>query len=196
MINLQKAQFLRSAVYSKDFPKPGVSQIVFAGRSNVGKSSIINTLLNRKNLARTGQKPGKTIHVNLYQIDTNLIFSDLPGYGYARVSREEKERWSELMSLYFGQCGIDMKLGVLVFDARRDVGKEDLEMARLFVKLHTPFIICANKCDKLNKTELAAVPNKLASAFGISSDDVFPCSALSGAGRHELMTRILASCGE
>ena len=108
MINLQKAVFLRSAAAQRDFPAAGTRQIVFAGRSNVGKSSVINCILNRKNLARTGQKPGKTVHINLYSIDPTLIFSDLPGYGYAKVSQAEKERWGKLLSEYFGRCAGDI----------------------------------------------------------------------------------------
>ncbi len=191
MINLQKAVFLRSAASERDFPAPGTRQIVFAGRSNVGKSSVINLLAGRKNLARTGQKPGKTVNVNLYGIDDGLVFADLPGYGYAKVSREEKERWGKLMSAYFGRCGGDMALGVLVFDIRRDPTQEDLEMRALFSSLGVPCILCANKADKLTKTELAAAPERLAQGFGIGQEELYVLSAVTGVGRAELVRCIL-----
>ena len=191
MINLQKAEFLRSAAAERDFPSASTRQIVFAGRSNVGKSSVINLIVNRKNLARTGQKPGKTVNVNFYGIDSRLVFADLPGYGYAKVSREEKERWGTLLSAYFGRCGGDIALGILVFDIRRDPNEDDFEMVRLFSSLSIPYIVCANKADKLTKTELAAAPARLASAFGIEESAHFVLSAVAGSGRAELVRRIL-----
>lgn len=174
----------------RDFPPDGVRQIVFAGRSNVGKSSAINCILNRKNLARVGQKPGKTIHINLFSVDSGLIFADLPGYGYAKVAKTEKQRWGALLSEYFGRCAGNIPLGILVFDIRRVPGEEDFEMARLFESLEIPYIVCANKCDKLNKTELAAAPDALAKAFGIPREQIFPFSAVSGTGRDALVKRL------
>ncbi len=196
MINLQKAVFLRSAAAQRDFPTAGTRQIVFAGRSNVGKSSVINCILNRKNLARTGQKPGKTVHINLYSIDPTLIFSDLPGYGYAKVSQAEKERWGKLLSEYFGRCAGDIVLGVLVFDARRTPTPEDFEMVRLFEDLQIPYIICANKCDKLNKTELAAAADTLCAAFRTQRERIYLFSAVSGSGRDVLVKRLFQALDE
>ena len=194
MVNLQKAVFLRSAAAQRDFPGRGVRQIVFAGRSNAGKSSVINCILGRKNLARTGQKPGKTVHVNLFQIEPGLVFTDLPGYGFARVSQQEKQRWGELISSYFACCGGDMALGVLVFDARRDPTDEDMEMARLFESLSVPYIICANKCDKLGRSELEPAAARIASAFGVEREKVLLCSAATGEGKAELVRCVLSFC--
>lgn len=192
MINLQKAEFVRSAVSAKDFPAAGTRQIVFAGRSNVGKSSVINCLVQRKNLARTGQKPGKTVNVNLYRTGEGWMFADLPGYGFAKVSKEEKARWGELMGQYFDRCGQDMALGVLVFDIRRDPTEEDRQMLSLFSRLGVPCVLCANKADKLTKTELAQASGRLKAAFGADMEEIFVFSAVSGAGRAELVRRILA----
>ena len=194
MINLQKAEFLRSAVSAKDFPAAGTRQIVFAGRSNVGKSSVINCILQRKNLARTGQKPGKTVNVNLYRAGEGYMFADLPGYGFAKVSKEEKARWGDLMGQYFDRCGQDMALGVLVFDIRRDPAEEDRQMLSLFSDLHIPCVLCANKADKLTKTELAAAPARLKEAFGAADEEIFVFSAVTGTGRAELVKRILTAC--
>ena len=100
-LNTQKAEFIRSAAGPKDFPRDPLPQIAFAGRSNVGKSSVINRLLNRKNFARVGSAPGKTTHINYFRIDEKLYLVDLPGYGYAKVSRQEKERWAGLIQSWF-----------------------------------------------------------------------------------------------
>lgn len=196
MINIQNAEFLRSAAFLRDFPPSGVRQVVFSGRSNVGKSSIINCILGRKNLARTGQKPGKTININLYKLDDRHFFSDLPGYGFAKVSHAERERWGELMTLYFDKCSRDICLGILVFDARRQPTDEDLEMVSLFENMSIPYVVCANKCDKLTKTEFAALGDSLTESFGIRRENLFLCSASTGLGKKELSSKIFEAFGE
>ena len=105
-LNFNKAEFVRSAGEPKDFLRDGLPQFAFAGRSNVGKSSVINRLLNRKNFARVGATPGKTSQVNYFRIDGKLYFTDLPGYGYAKVSKEERDRWGRLMESYFQEPGL------------------------------------------------------------------------------------------
>ena len=130
-IQMQNAQFLRSAVRKEDFPQDMLPQIAFAGRSNVGKSSVINRLLSRKNFARVGAEPGKTIHINFFLIDRALYFVDLPGYGYARVSKAERDRWGKLIETYFA-LPEQMTLGVLVVDARHAPTQDDCAMARWF----------------------------------------------------------------
>lgn len=153
MINFQNSEFTASAVSSEGFPKDGRPQIVFAGRSNVGKSSLINRLLNRKSLARVSSAPGKTANINLYNIDSKLWFVDLPGYGYAKVCKQEKERWGILMETYFAVAEVSGAL--LVVDIRHRPTEDDLMMAKFFAEKHIPFAIVANKCDKLNKSELS-----------------------------------------
>ena len=106
-MNLHNVEFLKSAASPKDFPTDRLPEIAFAGKSNVGKSSVINRILNRKNFARVGEKPGKTIHVNYFTVDKVCYFVDLPGYGYAQVSQKEKERWGKLMEDYFAANRID-----------------------------------------------------------------------------------------
>ena len=122
-MNFQKVEFLISAAATKDFPGNRLPEIAFAGKSNVGKSSVINRLLQRKNFARVGEKPGKTIHVNYFIIDGKCYLVDLPGYGYAKVSQSEKDRWGRLMEDYFASGRID--LGVLIVDARHAPTKND-----------------------------------------------------------------------
>ena len=116
-MNLQNVEFVRSAASAGDFFHDALPQIAFAGKSNVGKSSVINCLLRRKNFARVGEAPGKTIHVNYFRVDDKAYFVDLPGYGYAKVSQAEKARWSRLMESYFAD--VNIALGILIVDAGR-----------------------------------------------------------------------------
>ena len=116
-INFNKAEFVLSSVKAETFIRDGKPQVTFAGRSNVGKSSVINRLLGRKNFARVGATPGKTSQINYFSIDGKIYFTDLPGYGYAKVSKEERDRWGRLMERYFAEEGL-ITLGVLIVDAR------------------------------------------------------------------------------
>ena len=189
-MNFQKVEFLISAAATKDFPKTRLPEIAFAGKSNVGKSSVINRLLQRKNFARVGDKPGKTIHVNYFTIDNCCYLVDLPGYGYAQVSQKEKERWGKLMEDYFAAGRID--LGVLIVDYRHPPTKNDITMARWFLDSGCPFVVVANKMDKLKKSELE--PNLVTIREDLELPDscpIIPFSAEKGNGRDELVKLIL-----
>ena len=189
-MNFQKVEFLISAAATKDFPKTRLPEIAFAGKSNVGKSSVINRLLQRKNFARVGDKPGKTIHVNYFTIDNTCYLVDLPGYGYAQVSQKEKERWGKLMEDYFAAGRID--LGVLIVDYRHPPTKNDITMARWFLDSGCPFVVVANKMDKLKKSELE--PNLVTIREDLELPDncpIIPFSAEKGNGRDELVKLVL-----
>ena len=189
-MNFQKVDFLISAAAPKDFPKTRLPEIAFAGKSNVGKSSVINRLLQRKNFARVGDKPGKTIHVNYFTIDNTCYLVDLPGYGYAQVSQKEKERWGKLMEDYFAAGRID--LGVLIVDYRHPPTKNDITMARWFLDSGCPFVVVANKMDKLKKSELE--PNLKTIREDLELPDncpIIPFSAEKGNGRDDLVRLIL-----
>ena len=189
-MNFQKVDFLISAAAPKDFPSARLPEIAFAGKSNVGKSSVINRILQRKNFARVGDKPGKTIHVNYFTIDNTCYLVDLPGYGYAQVSQKEKERWGKLMEDYFAAGRID--LGVLIVDYRHPPTKNDITMARWFLDSGCPFVVVANKMDKLKKSELA--PNLLTIREDLELPESCPVIAFSaekGNGRDELVKMIL-----
>ena len=189
-MNFQKVEFLISAAATKDFPKTRLPEIAFAGKSNVGKSSVINRLLQRKNFARVGDKPGKTIHVNYFTIDGSCYLVDLPGYGYAQVSQKEKDRWSKLMEDYFAAGRID--LGVLIVDYRHPPTKNDITMARWFLDSGCPFVVVANKMDKLKKSELE--PNLQTIREDLELPEhcpIIPFSAEKGTGRDELVRLIL-----
>ena len=189
-MNLQNVEFLISAASPKDFPKTRLPEIAFAGKSNVGKSSVINRLLQRKNMAKVGEKPGKTIHVNYFVIDKMCYFVDLPGYGFAKVSQAEKDRWSRLMEDYFAAGRID--LGILIVDARHAPTNNDITMARWFLDSGCPFVVVANKLDKLKKSEI--VPNLQTIREDLElpeSCPVIPFSAEKGDGRDDLVKHIL-----
>lgn len=189
-MNVQNARFIKSAAAQKDFISDGLPQVVFAGRSNVGKSSVINKLLNRKNFARVGATPGKTAHVNYFLIDERLYFVDLPGYGYAKVPLPEKQRWAKLMDAFFADVS-RIRLGVLIVDARHDPTADDRLMADFFVRSGRPFVVVANKSDKLRPSELKECPDRIRT--GLQLDDEIPIrlfSAVKGTNREALLKEI------
>ena len=191
-MNFNNVEFLISAASTAGFPKNRLPEIAFSGKSNVGKSSVINRILNRKNFARVGDKPGKTIHVNYFTVDNQCYFVDLPGYGFAKVSQAEKDRWSRLMESYFAAGRID--LGVLIVDARHAPTNNDITMARWFIDSNCPFVVVANKLDKLKKSEIE--PNLLTIRQDRELPEgcpVIPFSAEKGTGKDELVKYILGA---
>ena len=153
-LNFNKAAFVRSAGEPKDFLRDGLPQIAFAGRSNVGKSSVINRLLNRKNFARVGAAPGKTIHINYFKIDGAFYLVDLPGYGYAKVSNADRERWDDLINSYF-EAPRHHTLLVQLIDSRHAPSADDLQMLKYLHYHQIPFVVALTKADKLKKSQLA-----------------------------------------
>lgn len=195
-MNLQKAEFLTSLTDLSKLPKDGLPQIAFSGKSNVGKSSVINRVLQRKNFARVGETPGKTIHINFFRIDNSAYFVDLPGYGYAKVAKSEKERWGRLMEAYFSDP-TRISLGILIVDARHKPTENDVTMAKYFQGSERPWVVVANKLDKLKKTEVE--PNLALIRETLALDPqtpLIPFSAEKGTGREDLLREILRVCGE
>lgn len=194
-MNFQKVEFLISAASPKDFPKTRYPEIAFAGKSNVGKSSVINRVLQRKNFARVGEKPGKTIHVNYFTVDEKCYLVDLPGYGFAKVAQAEKDRWSKLMEDYFAANRID--LGVLIVDYRHPPTNNDITMARWFMDSGCTFVVVANKMDKLKKSELEPNLKTIREDLELPDDCVvIPFSAEKGNGRDELVKCILSAVNQ
>lgn len=188
-MNLHNVEFLFSAASPKNFPNERLPEIAFAGKSNVGKSSVINRILQRKNFARVGEKPGKTIHVNYFTIDKKCYFVDLPGYGYAKVSQAEKDRWGKLMDDYFASGRID--LGIFIVDARHAPTNNDITMARWFLESECPFVVVANKLDKLKKSEIEPNMQTIREDLELPDDcPIIPFSAEKGTGRDELVRLI------
>lgn len=192
-INLQKAEFILSAVAPKFFLRDGLPQVAFSGRSNVGKSSVINRLLNRKNFARVGAAPGKTTQINYFKIDNAFYLVDLPGYGYAKVSKAERDRWGKLMESYFADPEL-MTLGVMIVDSRHKPTADDCTMARWYREAGCPFVVVANKLDKLKKSQVEPKLQVIRETLELGEGDVvIPFSAEKGTGRQELVSAILAS---
>lgn len=192
-INLQKAEFILSAASPKDFLRDRLPQVAFSGRSNVGKSSVINRLLNRKNFARVGAAPGKTTHINYFKIDGAFYLVDLPGYGYAKVSKSERDRWAKLMEGYFADPEL-MTLGVMIVDSRHKPTADDCTMAQWYREAGCPFLVVANKLDKLKKSEIPGNLQRIRDTLELGEQDVvIPFSAEKGEGKQELLNAILAS---
>lgn len=189
-MNFNNVEFLISAASPKDFPKNRLPEIAFAGKSNVGKSSVINRILNRKNFARVGEKPGKTIHVNYFTVDKTCYFVDLPGYGYAKVSQSEKERWGKLMEDYFAAGRID--LGVMIVDSRHAPTNNDITMASWFIQSGWPFVVVANKLDKVKKSQIESNLEVIRTDLELPEYcPVIPFSAEKGTGKEDLVKLIL-----
>lgn len=185
-LNLHNAEFLRSVVSPRDFltDKPA---IVFAGKSNVGKSSVINKLLNRKNFARVGNTPGKTVHINYFEIDRKVYFVDLPGYGYANVAKSERDRWGKLMEQFFAAQGT-ITLGIQIVDARHKPTADDMTMAQWFLDTGCPMVVVANKSDKLKKSEYEPNVHVIRETLGLPEETpIVLFSAEKGTGREELL---------
>ena len=190
-MNLHNAEFIRSAASLNDCPKDRLPQIAFAGRSNVGKSSVINKLLLRKNFARVGEAPGKTTHINYFLIDKAMYLVDLPGYGYAKVPKSEKERWAKLIEAYFADPEL-ITLGVLIVDSRHKPTANDVTMAQYFQQSGRPYVVVANKLDKLKKSEIDTNLRTIREVLALEEDTILiPFSAEKGQGREELLNHIL-----
>ena len=189
-VNLHNTEFIKSAVKPADFLRDGLPAVVFSGKSNVGKSSVINRLLNRKNFARVGAQPGKTIHINYFQVDKKGYFIDLPGYGYAKVGKAERDRWGKLMEQFFAEEGL-ISLGVMIVDSRHKPTGDDVTMAQWFKATECPMVVVANKCDKLKKREIE--PNLALIRETLELPDEVPIilfSAEKGDGRDALLSEI------
>ncbi|MCQ2448379.1 MAG: ribosome biogenesis GTP-binding protein YihA/YsxC [Oscillibacter sp.] len=194
-LNFNKAEFVRSAGTPKDFLRDGLPQFAFAGRSNVGKSSVINRLVGRKNMAYVGASPGKTTHINYFKIDQRAYLVDLPGYGYAKVSQAEKERWAKLMETYFQQESESITTGVLIVDIRHKPTANDLTMHDWFRQSGCPEIIVANKLDKLKKREIEPAIALIRETLELTDEDVLiPFSAEKGDGKDELIRVLMNAC--
>lgn len=185
-INFNKAEFILSATVPAQFVHDGLPQVAFAGRSNVGKSSVINRVVNRKNFARVGASPGKTTQINYFKIDGRLYLVDLPGYGYAKREQKEKKRWAELMDGYFNS-GRDIALVVQLIDMRHAPSQDDMTMLNFLKEMNIPFVIVLTKSDKLNKTETEKRRTELDKELADYADiRRIEFSAVTGSGVEEI----------
>ena len=191
-MNFNNVEFLISAARPTDFPANRLPEIAFAGKSNVGKSSVINRILNRKNFARVGASPGKTTQINYFKVGGDLAYLvDLPGYGYAKVSKVERDRWGKLMESYFASGLINW--GVMIVDARHKPTADDVTMAKWFFDSGCPLIVVANKLDKLKKSEIEPNLTQIYETLELREEDyLIPYSAEKGTGREDLLELLSA----
>ena len=194
-MNYNNSEFLASYGLSRQLPDSDRPEIVFSGRSNVGKSSLINKLCNRKKLARVSATPGKTATINFYHVDT-AYFVDLPGYGYAKVSNAERERWDDLINSYF-EADRAVCLLVQLLDSRHAPSADDVQMLEYLHYHRIPFVAALTKGDKLKKSEIE--PNLARIRETLSLDEgaaLIPFSAEKGIGKAELLAAIGDGCGK
>ncbi|UFT97956.1 ribosome biogenesis GTP-binding protein YihA/YsxC [Radiobacillus kanasensis] len=184
-MKVTSAEIVISAVSKKQYPNELLPEIALAGRSNVGKSSFINKMINRKSLARTSSKPGKTQTLNFYKINERFHFVDVPGYGYAKVSKKEREAWGKMLEEYFIQRE-NLKAAVLVVDMRHEPTADDQRMYEFLSFYELPIIVIATKLDKIGKSKRAAHVKKIKQTLQLSNDDILvPFSSETGEGKEE-----------
>ena len=189
-INYQLAKFVASYGKVSQIPESTCPEVSFVGRSNVGKSSIMNKLFGRKNLVKVSSTPGKTSNINFFEAD-DVHFVDLPGYGFARRSKAERDRWGRLMENYFQSAGL-IDLGVLIVDARHKPTADDVTMHDYFVQTGCPVVIVANKLDKLKAREIEPNLAQIRETLSLRDDElVIPFSAEKGTGKEQLIAAIL-----
>ena len=190
-MNIHNVEFIKSAASRSAFLRDGRPNIVFSGKSNVGKSSVINCLLNRKNFARVGAQPGKTVHINYFLVDNTAYFTDLPGYGFAKVSKSERDRWAALMEDFFSERE-RISLGVMIVDARHKPTADDVTMAAWFRESGCPMVVVANKLDKLRQSEIAGNMALIRETLDLADDCLLlPFSAEKRTGREQLLAEIM-----
>ena len=189
-MNLHNVEFIKSAATGRDILSDGMPQIVFSGKSNVGKSSVINRILNRRNTARVSSTPGKTVHINYFLIDSSAYFVDLPGYGYSKVAKTEHARWSKLMEEYFSRPA-QIALGVMIVDARHKPTADDITMVKLFKSTGCRLVIVANKIDKVKSSEKDRNMTDIREVLELRDDtQIIPLSAQKGTNRELLIISI------
>lgn len=182
-MNYNNVSFLASYGLHKQIPHSSQIEIAFAGRSNVGKSSLINKLFNRKSLARVSAVPGKTATINFYDLDHTIHIVDLPGYGYAKVAKTEKIRWAELMEGYLNDEERSLELVVLLIDMRHPPTALDIDMVNYLIETEKPFIVALTKSDKLNKTQYRQRLEAIASELPYGDEiTIIPFSSQTGEG--------------
>lgn len=196
-MDFRKTVFVRSAASQRDFPRDGLRRVVFAGRSNVGKSSTINRIVGKKGFARVSSVPGKTVFVNLFQVEGKGWLVDLPGYGYSKTSKEERERYSRLIEDYFAADRENISRIYLIVDARHKPTADDVTMCDWFKGTGCPVIVVANKLDKLKKSEIEPNLALIRQTLTLPEDALLiPFSAEKGTGKTELLAAISEICAK
>ena len=172
-------------------PEPKLPEVAFVGRSNVGKSSLLNALVRHRKAARVSKTPGRTREINFFDVNGTFILADLPGYGFAKISKEKRAAWRPMIDAYLRESP-KLRGVVVLLDARREPNEDDLQMLEFLAHIETPTLLVATKVDKLKAAERDARIVELARRAGVDSEQVIPFSAVSGAGRDELAEAIVA----
>ncbi len=189
-MKILSAEFVLSAKAPAHYPPAALPEIAFAGRSNVGKSSLINTLLNRKGLARTSNTPGRTQEINFFRVNDRMAFIDLPGYGYAKVPEKIRKQWGPMVETYLRERET-LRLVVLILDIRRDPSDEDLELIRWLPFYQIPFLVVLTKTDKVSSNAFADRRRRIVEKIGCSPETpIVAFSAKTGAGKDLLWREI------
>ncbi|MCD8216407.1 MAG: ribosome biogenesis GTP-binding protein YihA/YsxC [Clostridiales bacterium] len=194
-MRVNNAAIDKTAVKKSQYPANGLPEVAFAGKSNVGKSSLINTMAGRKALARTSGSPGKTRTINFFIIENSLYFVDLPGYGYAKASKAETAKWGPMMDEYLLERE-QLKAIILLVDVRHEAGKNDIMMLEYLRHYGYKIIIAATKCDKISRNRLPSYLKQLKASLSLrEGEKVIPFSSVTKQGRDELWEVILEECG-
>ena len=183
------AEFVKSAFFEKDYPESTLPEIAFVGRSNVGKSSMINSLLGRKKLVKVSGRPGKTRTLNFFNIDNEIMLVDLPGYGFAAVSKSERASWAKSIETYLTKRE-NLKACVLILDVRHKPSGEDLDMLEWFGETETNTLVVLTKTDKLSKNQIAKQLRIISEEIGIDKEHFFLYSSITGDGRDNVWEAI------
>lgn len=188
-MKIKKARFITSITGDADFPGRGLPQVAIMGKSNVGKSSLINSLANQNKLAKTSQQPGKTRLINIFLFNENFHLVDLPGYGYAKVSKHIQEDWERMMGEYLESSQF-LKQILLLVDIRHAPDSNDKSMLAWVKETGIPFVVVATKADKLSKSQQIKSVRALSESLGVDREDIFPTSSVNKQGKDELVNRI------
>jgi len=188
-MKITKAEFVTGAGDPKSIPRESLPEVAFAGKSNVGKSSLINRLLNRKNLAITSSTPGRTRQINFFNVNDAVYFVDLPGYGFAKVSHAERRKWGEIVSAYM-RSRKALAAVVVIIDIRRDPGEHDLALLEMLDDLGIAHIVALTKSDKVKPGQRAQRKSVIAGALKLKAADLIIFSAVTGEGKEELWKKI------
>lgn len=189
-----QAQFLASSASPAGMPPPGPPELAFAGRSNVGKSSLLNSLVRRKSFARVSRTPGRTREINFFRVNNEFVLVDLPGYGYARISKEKKAEWRPMIESYLRRT-TQLRGIVLLLDIRREPSEDDRAMLDFLAEVEVPTIVALTKTDKLSKAVARDRVGEIASVLALETEQVIPFSAQTGEGRFELLEAITTLVG-
>ncbi len=192
-MKIVKAEFIKSASSASDYPRSPLPQVAFAGRSNVGKSSLINCLVERKDLAKTSSVPGKTRAINFFSVNDAVVFVDLPGYGYAKVSKEIRQTWRPMVEEFF-TTSPTIRIAVIITDIRRGPEQEEIDLASWLSVHLIPVLFVATKADKEKKSLVKTRIRESAHVLGISEDDIVLFSAKTRVGKALLWSRIREAC--